>query len=339
MGKTLGSRLNEKRGTSTSSFGTSGRIGHDSSKFYNTRLYDEFGITKVDGEGENEFPAHLANTVILGSSEQMREIPDRSVHLMVTSPPYNVTKDYDKDLSLSEYMGLLERVFTETYRVLVNGGRACVNIANVGRKPYIPFSDLISQLMIRIGFNMRGEIIWNKGSSAGVSMAWGSFQSASNPVLRDVHEYILVFSKGEYNRSAEGKENTITREQFMEWTKSIWNFSTESAKRVGHPAPFPVELPYRLIQLYTFKNDVVLDPFMGAGTTALAALKAGRRYIGYEVDEGYYKRGEERLNAYKKQEVLDFSVVQEKKVAYKSADVRTRRAQKSIKQKGKKAAR
>lgn len=191
MGKTLGRRIGGRKGTSTSSFGTTGRIGHDSSKFYNTKLYEGFGVTKVDGEEENQFPADLINTVILRSSEQMKEVPDRCVHLMVTSPPYNVTKDYDKDLSLNEYLGLLERVFSETYRVLVNGGRACVNIANVGRKPYIPLSDLVSQLMIKIGFNMRGEIIWNKGSSAGVSMAWGSFQSASNPVLRDVHEYIL----------------------------------------------------------------------------------------------------------------------------------------------------
>ena len=150
-------------------------------------------------------------------------------------------------------------------------------------------------------------------------MAWGSFQSASNPVLRDVHEYILVFSKGDYNRLQKNKQSTITREQFMDWTKSIWNFSTESAKRVGHPAPFPVELPYRLIQLYSFKGDVVLDPFMGSGTTGIAALKAGRRYIGYEIDKQYYKRGEERLNAFKKQGVLEFKVVREKKIRYKTA--------------------
>lgn len=189
---------------------------------------------------------------------------------------------------------------------MVNGGRACVNLANVGRKPYIPFSDLVSQLMIKIGFNMRGEVIWNKGSSAGVSMAWGSFQSASNPVLRDVHEYILIFSKGEYGRPAAGKVSTITREQFMEWTKSIWTMPTESAKRVGHPAPFPEELPYRLIELYSYKNDIILDPFVGSGTTALAALKSERRYIGYDVDKEYVKLAERRLRAYKTQEKLDF---------------------------------
>lgn len=256
----------------------------------------------------------------------MKELPDNCLHLMITSPPYNVTKVYDEDLSLKEYLGLLKRVFSETYRVLVNGGRACVNLANVGRKPYIPFSDLISQLMIKIGFNMRGEIIWNKGSSAGVSMAWGSFQSASNPVLRDVHEYILVFSKGDYNRTSKDKVSTITREQFMEWTKSIWNFSTESAKRVGHPAPFPVELPYRLIQMYSFKDDVILDPFMGSGTTAIAAMKSGRRYVGYEIDKEYYKRGEERLNTFKDQQVFEFGAVGEKKAKYKAPKARQKTA-------------
>ena len=307
MGGALGTRLkNSKRGTATSSFGTTGRFGHDSSRFYGSKLYSDFASVEAPGAEENELPANLVNRIILGSSEVMNEIPDNCVHLMITSPPYNVTKEYDDNLTLGQYLELLQTVFSETYRVLVNGGRACVNLANVGRKPYIPFSDLVSQLMIKIGFNMRGEVIWNKGSSAGVSMAWGSFQSASNPVLRDVHEYILIFSKGEYGRPAAGKVSTITREQFMEWTKSIWTMPTESAKRVGHPAPFPEELPYRLIQLYSYKNDIILDPFVGSGTTALAALKSERRYIGYDVDKEYVKLAERRLRAYKTQEKLDF---------------------------------
>ena len=143
----------------------------------------------------------MRNHIVLGSSEQMRGLPDNCVHLMVTSPPYNVTKKYDDDLSLHEYLDLLRRVFAETYRVLANGGRACVNVANLGRKPYIPLSDHISHIMLEIGFLMRGEIIWAKGAGAGVSMAWGSWQSAANPVLRDTHEYILVFCKGSFSRS------------------------------------------------------------------------------------------------------------------------------------------
>lgn len=294
-----------KRGSKTSSFGTSSRINHDSSQYYSSKLYSEL----PNGNGKDvpllpdqPFPEELENKIILGSSEQMKEIPDNSLHLMVTSPPYNVTKEYDENLSLIEYLQLLRNVFSETYRVLVSGGRACVNVANLGRRPYIPLSDYISQMMLDIGFKMRGEIIWSKGAGAGVSMAWGSWQSASNPVLRDTHEYILVFCKGSFERKkVAGKKNTITKEQFMEWTKSVWVMNPESAKKVGHPAPFPVELPYRLIQLYTYAGDIVLDPFMGSGSTAIAALKSDRKYIGYDIDPAYVKLAEERIAPYRLQ--------------------------------------
>ncbi|GAB4497365.1 MAG: site-specific DNA-methyltransferase [Anaerolineales bacterium] len=262
-------------------------------------MYSElaFGAEQEIGD-DNDFPNALRNTILLGSSEQMQAIPNNSVHLMVTSPPYNVSKEYDADLSLNEYLDMLHNVFSETYRVLVHGGRACINVANLGRKPYIPLSDYISQMMESIGFLMRGEIIWNKGAAAGVSMAWGSWMSASNPVLRDVHEYILIFSKGAFRRNkSKQQEDTIEKDQFMEWTKSVWTMPTESAKKVGHPAPFPVELPYRLIQLYTFKHDVVLDPFMGSGSTAIAALNSSRSYVGYEIAPEYLQLAEERIRA------------------------------------------
>jgi site-specific DNA-methyltransferase (adenine-specific) len=226
----------------------------------------------------------------------MRELPDCSVHLMVTSPPYNVGKEYDNNLTLEEYLSFLKKVWRETYRVLVPGGRACINIANVGRKPYIPLSDSITQSMIDLGFLMRGEIIWDKAASASTSTAWGSWQSATNPTLRDTHEYILVFSKGSYRREKmDGRKSTISKDEFLEFTKSVWGFPSELAKKVGHPAPFPVELPYRLIQLYTFSDEVVLDPFIGSGQTALAALKAGRHFIGYEISEEYIGLAEKRI--------------------------------------------
>ena len=286
-----------RKRSKTRSFGTSIRISHDASAYYDSRLYAGLPAQpERSGLPENLFPAELENRVIAATSENMSGIPDNSVHLMVTSPPYNATKEYDADLSLDEYLGLLEKVFTETYRVLVDGGRACINVANLGRRPYLPLSDFISQIMTGIGFRMRGEIIWHKGAGAGISMAWGSWKSASNPVLRDVHEYILVFSRGDLRRHKSGeKENTITGEEFMEWTKSVWTFSPESARKVGHPAPFPVELPYRLIQLYTYKGELVLDPFMGSGSTALAALKAGRRFIGYENNPDYVRLAEQRI--------------------------------------------
>jgi site-specific DNA-methyltransferase (adenine-specific) len=290
------------KGTKTATFGTTSRINHDASQYYNSKLYAELPEPESNdahSRTENPYPVEYANKLILGSSEKMKEIPDNSLHFMVTSPPYNVTKEYDEDLSLREYLQLLKNVFSETYRVLVYGGRACINVANLGRKPYLPLSDFISMMMLEIGFYMRGEIIWSKGAGAGVSMAWGSWQSASNPVLRDTHEYILVFCKGAFDRKkSEGKENTITKEQFMEWTKSVWTMNTESAKKIGHPAPFPVELPYRLIQLYTFKGDIVLDPFMGSGSTAIAALKSERIYVGYDTDVQYLKLAEERILSY-----------------------------------------
>lgn len=283
------------RRSKTSSFGTQSRISHDASQYYESKLYSDLPKAQAPAAPDNELPADMTNRIVHGSAEQMTGLPDNCVHLMVTSPPYNVTKSYDDDLSLQEYLGLLRRVFGETYRVLADGGRACVNVANLGRKPYIPLSDHISRIMMEIGFLMRGEIIWAKGAGAGVSMAWGSWQSAANPVLRDTHEYILVFCKGSFRRPKGDKQSTITREQFMEWTKSVWTMNPESARRVGHPAPFPLELPGRLIQLYTFAGDVVLDPFLGSGTTALAALQAGRRYVGYDTSAEYVALAERRV--------------------------------------------
>ncbi|HRU65583.1 MAG TPA: site-specific DNA-methyltransferase [Spirochaetota bacterium] len=298
--------MKKQYGTETSAFGTNGRINHDSSKFYNSKLYKELNSKTIIDKKENEFPRELENKFILGSAENMQELPDNSVHLMITSPPYNVSKEYDEDLSLNEYLQLLENAFKETYRVLVNGGRACINVANLGRKPYIPLSDYISKMMIDIGFNMRGEIIWNKAASASPSTAWGSWQSAANPILRDIHEYILVFSKGDYKRDKGKKENTISKEQFMEWTKSIWTMNAESARRIGHPAPFPEELPYRLIQLYSFKGDIILDPFMGSGTTAVAALKSDRKFVGYEINKEYIELAEKRIDPLIKQLKISF---------------------------------
>jgi modification methylase len=284
------------RNTSTASFGSPGREGHDSSTFYKTRLYAD--QPQADFEMYVENPLVKLDQIFHHSSESMDELPDCSIHLMVTSPPYNVGKDYDEDLSLEEYLGFLKTVWKEVYRVLVPGGRACVNIANLGRKPYIPLNGLIAKSMVELGFLMRGEIIWNKAASASTSTAWGSWQSATNPTLRDTHEYILVFSKGSFRREKmDGRESTISKDEFLEFTKSVWEFSSESARKVGHPAPFPVELPYRLIQLYTFLGEVVLDPFMGSGQTALATLKTGRRYVGYEVSEEYLKLANERIAA------------------------------------------
>lgn len=278
----------------TTSFGTPTREGHDSSVFYQRRMYGMTTKSQQPREQAECSPTEL-DVVYHHDSRNMQHLPDNSVHLMITSPPYNVGKDYDHDLDLEEYKALLAGVLTETYRVLVDGGRACINIANIGRSPYIPLHAHIVDIAHACGFFMRGEVIWDKGASAGTSCAWGSWRSASNPTLRDVHEYILIFCKNSFKRHPK-KENTIDRDSFIECTKSIWRFQADSAKRVGHPAPFPIELPARLVQLYSYAGDIILDPFMGSGTTAIAARDAGRYFIGYEIDANYVQLAHQRLD-------------------------------------------
>jgi len=287
--------LANRRRTKTSSFGSPGRISHDSKGFYEGRLYEGLRRTEAPEYIENAVGKKALDKVLCKSSEKMDGLPDNSIHLMVTSPPYNVGKEYDRDLTLDEYRGFMKKVWAETRRVLVPGGRCCINVANLGRRPYIPLHALVIEDMLELGFLMRGEIIWAKDASSSPSTAWGSWLSASNPTLRDTHEYILVFSKDSFSREKAGRESTITRDEFLEFTKSVWRFGAEPARKVGHPAPFPVELPYRCIQLYTFEGDVVLDPFMGSGQTGIAAVKTGRHYVGYEVDRKYVRLSEQRI--------------------------------------------
>ena len=230
------------------------------------------------------------------SSENMEELENNSVSLTVTSPPYNIGKDSDSDLTDDKYWSMMENIFKETYRVTQSGGRLVVNVANLGRKPYIPFSKYFTELLIETGFIMRGEIIWQKSKGANANFAWGSWLSASNPVIRDIHEYCLVFSKDSLKKSTQG-ESSLEKEEFMESTLSIWNINPEKAKKIGHPAPFPVELPKRFINLYSFKDDLVLDPFIGSGTTAVASKLMQRNYVGYEINKDYIEIANKRLRA------------------------------------------
>ncbi len=302
-----------KKKTRTSAFGAPGRISHDSSSFYASRLYAQMPSECESPDEEQEIPAEFLNRIFCKSSEVMEELPDNSVHLMGTSPPYNVGKEYDRDATLAEYLDFLGRVWREVYRVLAPGGRACINVANLGRKPYIPLHSYIIQDMLKIGFLMRGEIIWNKENSASPSTAWGSWRTPANPTLRDIHEYILIFSKGTLSRkNLDKRKPTISKEEFLELTKSVWTFPAVSARKVGHPAPFPLELPYRLIQLYTFDGEVVLDPFMGSGQAALAAIQTNRHYVGYETDENYSRLATKRIDQFllehKNRGVLDLVI-------------------------------
>lgn len=278
--------------TSTRRFGAGNRESHDARAFYSRQLVDpQFS----DNTSVAEAPE--IDRIWNHSAATMDELPDNCVSLMVTSPPYHVGKEYDTESSFEEYLELLREVFRETHRVLEPGGRAVVNVANLGRRPYIPLSSLVTRMMTEeLGFFMRGEVIWRKAEGAGGSCAWGSWQSASNPTFRDLHEYCLCFSKGRMERVRKG-ESTISREEFLAATLSIWDIPPESAKRVRHPAPFPVALPRRFIELYTYLGDLVLDPFMGSGSTAVAAVETGRHFVGYELDETYASLAEARVAA------------------------------------------
>lgn len=296
-----------RSGTKTSRYGVGRREGHDSSPFY-----ERFTSPQITNDEEiNLCP--VSNALVCADSRDLSFLTDKSVALVVTSPPYFVGKEYEANLgngsvpgSYLDYLAMLRSVFSECSRVLEPGGRIAINIANLGRKPYRSLSsDVISILQDDLGLLLRGEVIWIKSKGANGSCAWGSYASAANPVLRDVTERIIIASKGRFDRAISRQkraklglpfENTIAPEDFQSWTLDTWHIPPESAKRIGHPAPFPVELPRRLIELNTYIGDVVLDPFGGAGQTALACLQTDRRYISVDNNLDYCALAKKRIS-------------------------------------------
>jgi len=251
--------------------------------------------------------------VILGDAvSSISTLPAESIHLCITSPPYyNGREEYASYDSVDEYLSEMLEVFVAMQPALVVGGRVCVNIANFGRSPYIPLVSYLNVGMIEAGYTMRGEVVWSKGanSSAAGSTAWGSWLSCSNPTLRDIHEMILVYQWGSPRLTGNKKDVTITKEDFLLCTKSVWEMKTESAKRIGHPAPFPVELPRRLIELYSYKGNVVLDPFAGSCTTAVAAAQSGRGFVCIDRMEEYLSIGMDRIKNEGQVEDVDYYAV------------------------------
>ena len=301
-----------KNVTSTSSFGSGKREGHDSSAFY-----ERFPAPVISADDRvKRAEGFDVPRPLLGDSRSMDELPDSCVALVVTSPPYFVGKDYELGLTTPDgirvpqqyrdYLRMLNEVFRECVRVLEPGGRVAVNVANLGRKPYRSLSaDVTAILQDQLKLLLRGEIIWRKARGANGSCAWGSWRLPSNPVLRDTTERVIVAGKGRLDRAIPPAQRqqqglpwraTIGRDEFMEATLDLWEIPPESARRVGHPAPFPVELPRRLIELYTYADDLVLDPFMGSGTTLVAAARAGRRAVGYDTNSEYVQLARHRLS-------------------------------------------
>jgi DNA modification methylase len=294
--------------TRTRAFGAGNRESHDASDFY-----ARFRAPEVSDD-DTVNPCGVADTVIHGDARDMKEVDDCCVALVVTSPPYYAGKEYEQALgeghvpgTYVEFLEMLRDVFAECRRVLEPGGRMAVNVANLGRKPYRSLSaDVMRILQDDLALLPRGEIIWQKARGATGSIAVGSYLSASNPVVRDITERIIVASKGRFDRAVPRTErarrglpheNTIEKDEFFEATLDVWEMRPEHARRVGHPAPFPVELPERLIRLYTYRGDVVLDPFMGSGSTGVAAARNDRRYVGYETDADYVELARKRITA------------------------------------------
>lgn len=294
-----------RRQTSTARFGSSRRESHDASGFY-----ERFVAPELCNDTAVARPDKV--DVIYGhDARDMHKLQSSSVALVVTSPPYFAGKEYEESLGQNgvpgtyfEYLAVLRDVFDECKRVLEPGGRIAVNVANLGRRPYRSLAGDVTEILQDLGLLLRGEIVWWKGRAAGGSCAWGTFQRPSNPVLRDVTERIVIAGKGRFDRALKPEKRlelglpstaTISRDEFLEATTDLWEIPPESATRVGHPAPFPVELPKRLIELYTYEDDVVLDPFMGSGTTAVAALHTQRHYVGFEADQTYVRRAKERI--------------------------------------------
>lgn len=296
-----------RQATSTSSFGVSRRESHDSTEFY-----ARFTAPELSDDARVD-PHKDIDEIFCGDSRSMTQVADRSVALVVTSPPYFAGKEYEAALgeghvpaTYLDYLRMLEEVFAECVRTLEPGGRIAVNVANLGRKPYRSLSaDVTAILQDRLRLLLRGEVLWQKSRGATSSCAWGSFQRPSNPVLRDLTERVVIASKGRFDRAIPApkrferglpSETSLSRDEFMEATTDVWEMAPESASRVGHPAPFPVELPERLIHLNTYYGDLVLDPFAGSGTTAIAALRTGRHFVGYDTDEGYVEGARRRIH-------------------------------------------
>jgi site-specific DNA-methyltransferase (adenine-specific) len=300
-----------RRGTTTSNFGVGARESHDASAFY-----ERFHAPELSDDDTVLDPHTVAEAIgdpfKHGDARNMAAIPDGSVALVVTSPPYFAGKQYEEELdregvpsSYIEYLEMLRGVFADCKRVLEPGGRIAVNVANLGRKPYRSLSADVITILEDLGLLLRGEIIWQKSEGASGNCAWGSFRSATNPVLRDITERVVIASKGRFDRAVSVRErelaglphiSTIKTDDFMAETLDLWEIPPESARRVGHPAPFPVELPEQLIWLYTFENDLVLDPFAGSGSALVAAARNNRRFVGYDLDDTYLAIARHRVD-------------------------------------------
>lgn len=226
------------------------------------------------------------------------EIKENSVDLIITSPPYNVDIKYNShndQLTYFEYLEFTKKWLARCYELLKNDGRFCLNIPldkNKGGQQSVG-ADL-TVIAKKIGFKYHSSIVWNEGNISRRT-AWGSWLSASAPFVIAPVELIVILYKNSWKKTSGSRISDINRKEFMEWTNGLWTFSGESKKKIGHPAPFPIELPKRCIKLFSFVGDTILDPFLGSGTTLVASYQLNRKGIGFEIDKGYCELAYNRL--------------------------------------------
>jgi len=241
------------------------------------------------------------NRIICGDARKtLEQIPSQSIDLIVTSPPYNFGHSYAQDPhhdthEWNEYFEKLLGIWKECDRVLKPGGRIAVNVQPLF-SDYIPTHHLISQQLMSLGLLWKAEFLWEKNNYNAKYTAWGSWKSPSMPYIKYTWEFIEVFDKGTHKKTGRREDIDITAEEFKEWVIGKWSFPPEiRMKDFDHPAMFPEELPRRVMKLFSYQNDIVLDPFSGVGTTALVARKLKRRFIGIDVSRQYCDRAMERL--------------------------------------------
>jgi len=273
-----------------------GRFGLiDSMEIIGSQSEKRKTLKKSDGSAyfshDNIF---IYNTDIL----KISAIPKSSIDLIITSPPYNVDIHYNShkdDLSYQEYLEFTEKWIGKCYELARDDGRFCLNIPldkNKGGQQ--PVCADVTSIAKKIGWNYHSTIIWNEGNISRRT-AWGSWMSASAPYVIAPVEVILVLYKKTWKKNNGRAKNDITKQEFMSWTNGVWTFNGESKKRIGHPAPFPVELPRRCIKLFSFIGDTILDPFLGSGSTLIASYRNNRKGIGFEIDGKYCALAIERL--------------------------------------------
>jgi len=247
----------------------------------------------------NELPKNFENKIICGDSEKiLKQLPDNCIDLVLTSPPYNFGLEYENhqdDQYWEKYFEKLFSIFKEVIRVLKWGGRAIINVQPL-YSDYIPSHHIISNFFINQKMIWKGEIIWEKNNYNCKYTAWGSWKSPSSPYLKYTWEFIEIFSKGDLKHQGSKDKIDITAEEFKEWVVAKWSIAPErDMKKYNHPAMFPEKLVERVLKLFSFQDDVILDPFNGAGTTTFVAKKLKRRFLGIDISAEYCKTAEERL--------------------------------------------